>query len=419
MHAVPGEPAQVSAPAPAALAWRADALIVSLVSSGHLLSHFFQLLLVPLFPWLRAEFALSYAELGFIISVLFVCSALAQAVAGFIVDRYGARVTLCAGLACLAAGALVCAASDGFAGLLLGAVLVGLGNAVFHPVDFWLINHGVSEPRLGPAYSLHGVSGSLGWALAPLFMVGIASAAGWRVALIAAASLPLGLVALIVCYREVLATADVRAPRLPGARLGLEFLRLPAVWLCFAFFFFIALALGGVQSFAPTVFMQDYSLGRASAASSITCYMLASALGMLVGGWWVGRSPRLELNITLALALSAAAALMVASTFFPATLALGLMAAMGFGSGLSGPSRDMLIRAATPPGATGRVYGVVYSGLDAGIAVGPVGFGKMIDHGFAAEIFYAIAACLLVSVVVAARVIKHPRDGARTQLPQS
>jgi MFS family permease len=409
----------VSAPAPASLAWRTDALIVSLVSSGHLLSHFFQLLLAPLFPWLRAEFALSYAALGSIISVLFVCSAMAQTVAGFIVDRYGARVTLCGGLACLAVGALVCSASYGLGGMLLGAALVGFGNAVFHPVDFWLINHGVSEPRLGPAYSLHGVSGSLGWALAPLFMVGIASAAGWRVALIAAASLPLLLIALIVCYREILAPADVRVPRASGTHLGLAFLRLPAVWLCFAFFFFIALALGGVQSFAPTVFMQDYSLGRASAAASITCYMLASALGMLVGGWWVGRSRRLELNITLALALSVAAALMVASTLLPATFALAMMAAMGFGSGLSGPSRDMLIRAATPPGATGRVYGVVYSGLDAGIALGPVGFGKMIDHGFAAEIFFAIAACLLLSVVVGAQVINHTRRDVRTQPPQS
>lgn len=391
--------------------WRVDALIVGLVAGAHLVSHFFQLVLAPLFPWIKAEFGWSYAELGFIVSVMFLVSGVGQAAAGFMVDRYGPRATLCVGLACLAAGAALFGLSHSYGGFIAGAVFAGLGNCVFHPVDYWFINHRVSAPRLGPAYSAHGLSGSLGWAFAPVFLVGLAAPFGWRVALLGAALLPLLVMGLVFVYREVLdapATASVAAaagaPELTESPLA--FLKLPVIWLCFGFFFFVAAALGGVQSFSPTVFMQGYGLDRHAAAMSITIYMLASAAGMLAGGALVSRSRALERNITVALALSVLAAVAVAMKLVPGAVAMVFMVVMGFGSGLSGPSRDMLIRSAAPPGATGRVYGVVYSGLDAGIAVGPLVFGKMLDHGLATEVFYGVALCLLGGVVIAWQVAR-------------
>ena len=399
-----------------AVPWRVDALIVALVAGAHALSHFFQLLLAPLIPWLRAEFGWTFAEIGFVLSVLFTVSGFGQAAAGFAVDRFGPRATLCGGLASLALGAAVFATSHGYAGFLLGAVFAGLGNSVFHPVDFWFINHRVSVPRLGPAFSAHGLSGSLGWALAPLFLVSLADPLGWRGALLAAAALPVVMIVLVWRHRDVLDAPASVAPRVAPARPAADgaavgeslfaFLRLPAIWLCFGFFFFVAAALGGVQSFAPTIFMEVYGLPRGAAAMSITIYMLASAAGMLAGGWLVARSTRLERNITIALALSVLAAVLVALEWLPVALALALMAVMGFGSGLSGPSRDMLIRGAAPPGATGRVYGVVYSGLDAGIALGPLVFGKMIDHGLANEVFFGVALCLAGGVLFAWRVAR-------------
>lgn len=391
--------------------WRDDAAVVGLVATAHMLSHFFQLVLAPLFPWLKVEFGWSYAQLGFILSVLFAVSGIAQAAAGFMVDRCGPRTTLVGGLVCLASGAMLFAISHSYAGFLLGAVFAGLGNSVFHPVDFWFINHRVSVPRLGPAYSAHGLSGSLGWACAPLFLVGLATTFGWRTAVFAAALLPLTMIVLVWLYRDILdvPTEPVQATarELPDSTQSMfAFLRLPSIWLCFTFFFFIAAALGGVQSFAPTVFTAAYGLDHQTAAMSITVYMLASACGMLAGGWLVSRSRVLERNITIALALSVVAALAVAMQLLPGVYALLLMLVMGFGSGLSGPSRDMLIRSASPPGSTGRVYGVVYSGLDAGIAAGPVVFGKMLDHGFAVEVFYGVALCLFCGVVIAWQVTR-------------
>ncbi len=394
-----------SLPLAGATPLRADARVMGCVGLAHMLSHFFQLILAPLLPWVKAEFGLSFAALGFVMTVLFVVSGCVQALAGFIVDRHGPGPTLAAGLACFVASALVLAASDGYAMLLLGAALAGIGNGVFHPVDFSLLNQRVTPSRLGPAYSVHGLTGSLGWALAPVFLVGLALPFGWRTSLAAAATLPLLVGAVLLANRDMferpaVATSAARAAAPPV----LAFLRNPAIWWCFAFFAIVAVAASGVQNFAPTVFASVYAVGVSTAALSVTLFMLASALGMLAGGWLVMRQRQLERNIALALALSVAGAVLIGLSVLPAGLALAAIAVMGFGSGLSGPSRDMLIRQATPRGATGRVYGVVYSGLDLGIAAGPVAFGSMLDRGYAGAVFHGIGACLLLAMLAARQV---------------
>src|SRR5204863_9592669 len=115
-------------------------------------------------------------------------SGVGQALAGFLVDRYGAQARLFVGLALPALSALALASAHGYPGLVLASIIAGAGNAVFHPADFTVLNHSVSPGRLGHAFSAHGVAGNLGWAVAPLFMAGIAAAAGWRVAALSAAA---------------------------------------------------------------------------------------------------------------------------------------------------------------------------------------------------------------------------------------
>lgn len=389
--------------------WLQDARVIALVGLAHMTSHFFHLIIAPLFPWLRIEFGYSYAELGFLMTVFFVVSGGSQVLAGFVVDRYGAGGTLIAGLLCLSLAAVCFGLSEAYPWLLVAAAIAGLGNSVFHPVDYSLLNRRVSVPRLGPAYSVHGLTGSLGWALAPVFLVGLATPFGWRAAVFAAAALPALVIAALLVNREVIRgeQGDIGNDRAGGAEMGgavLAFLRRAEIWWCFAFFVFVSAALGITQNFAPSIFSAVYALDLHSAAMSVTTMMLGSALGMAVGGWLVLRSRRLERNITLALALALVSAVLIGIDIFPSSTALLLMGVMGFGLGLSGPSRDMLIRAATPNGATGRVYGVVYSGLDVGLALAPVVFGRMLDRGYFAEVFYGVAACLFLSIVTARRI---------------
>ncbi len=390
----------VHAPTAPENAFSHDARVIGCVGAAHLTSHFFQLILAPLFPFLRDDFGYSFSALGFVMTVVFIASAVAQALAGFVVDRHGPGVTLAGGLALFALAALCLANSHGYASLLVGAVLIGMGNGVFHPVDFSLLNQHVSTARLGPAYSVHGLTGSLGWAFAPVFLVGIATPFGWRTALLAAATLPLLVGALLWTHRHNFlfthqAPVHVVTTDAPSA---LSFLRLPTLWWCFAFFGIVALAASGVQNFAPSIFQHLYDLGVPAAAMSITVFMLASATGMLAGGWLVMRQKRLERNITLAFGLSVVSAMVIGSGHAPLAVTWIAIAVMGFGSGLSGPSRDMLIRSAAPKGATGRVYGVVYSGLDIGIAGGPLLFGRMLDSGHYNEVFVGIGLCLLLAM---------------------
>lgn len=385
---------------------RQDAQVIGLVSTAHGVSHFSQLLLASLFPWLKVAFDLSYAELGFLMTVFFVVSGVGQALAGFVVDKVGARTVLFAGLACLGMAALAMSLAPSYGVLLAGSMLAGLGNCVFHPSDFTLLNQRVSPSRLGHAFSVHGISGNLGWAAAPVFMTAIATVASWRVALFCAGFVAFAVLALLWVYRAVLAVPPAAPAHHAAAQGGsaLNFMRLPSVWMCFAFFFITALALGGIQSFSSSGLRALYGMSLPLAATAFTAYMLASAVGMVLGGFLAVRSSRHDRTIALAFTMSGVMALIIATAAVPAWGALVLMGMVGLGAGIAGPSRDLLIRASAPKNATGRVYGVVYSGLDAGVAIAPLLFGALMDASRPTWVFICIGLFQILAIVTAINV---------------
>ncbi|MBP6754450.1 MAG: MFS transporter [Alicycliphilus sp.] len=387
---------------------RQDARTIGLIGLAHGSSHFFHMLLPPLFPFLIADFGFSYSELGLLLSVFFVVSGTGQAMAGFLVDKVGARPVLFAALACFVAAGLVAGTAGGYAGLVVAAVLAGLGNAPFHPVDFTILNKRVSPQRLGHGFSVHGISGNLGWATAPVFMAGIATASGsWRVACLAGAALALLVLAIMVWNRDALddrqgswahqtAKGAAAAPEHPMA-----FLKLPAVWLCFSFFFWSTCSLSAIQSFAAPSLQNMYGIPLSLTTMVVTGYMLCGAMGMVIGGFLVGRVERLEKTISVCLLASALLLTLVGLGVLPGMLALAVAALAGMGIGIAGPSRDMLIKRAAPPGATGRVYGTVYSGLDLGFSIAAPIFGAMLDAQMNSSIFYGSALALVLGVVSA------------------
>ncbi len=392
-----------------------DARTIALVSVVHAVSHFFHLILAPLFPWLKVEFSLSYAELGLLMSVFFVVSGIGQALGGFLVDHIGARPVLCGGLALFAAAAFGLAGSHSYGALLFFSGLAGLGNSIFHPADFSILNAKISKERLGHAYSAHGLSGSLGWALAPLFLVGIAELASWRTALVAAGLLAAAVLLLVLALRDWLhvAPAPVDA-KLAGQthvapERALDFLKLPAVWFSFLFFFSYAVALGGVQSFATEAARQLHDIPVAWAGMFLSIYMLCGAVGIVAGGFLVRDPNQAERVISIGFGAAALCALLVGLVPWPAFMVPVLMGAMGFGAGLCGPSRDLLVKRAAPPNATGRVYGVVYSGLDVGMALAPTLFGWMMDHRLPVWVWIGMAFFQAVLIVNALQVGRKSR----------
>ena len=390
---------------------RQDARTIGLIGLAHGSSHFFHMLLPPLFPWLIGEFGYSYSELGLLVSVFFVVSGVGQALSGFLVDRVGARPVLFFALSSFATAGLVAGTAQGYAGLLVAAALAGLGNAPFHPVDFTILNKRVSPQRLGHGFSVHGISGNLGWATAPVFMAGIATATGsWRAACLCGALLALVVLAVMVWNRDALDDRQgAWAHQTPGAKAvadehPMAFLKLPSVWLCFSFFFWSTCALSAIQSFASPALQSMYGLPLSVTALVVTGYMLCGAAGMVVGGFLVGRVVRLEKIISVCLLASAALLVLVGTGWLPGMAAVVVAALAGVGTGLASPSRDMLIKRAAPPGATGRVYGTVYSGLDLGFCLAAPVFGALLDRGMTSAIFYGSAITLALSVVSAALV---------------
>ena len=401
----------ISPGAPSAVPLRQDARTIALIGLAHGSSHFFHMLLPPLFPWLIGEFGYSYSELGLLVSVFFVVSGVGQALSGFLVDRVGARPVLFFALASFATAGQVAGTAQGYAGLLVAAALAGLGNAPFHPVDFTILNKRVSPQRLGHGFSVHGISGNLGWATAPVFMAGIASATGsWRAACLCGALLALVVLAVMVWNRDALDDRQgAWAHQAPGASAvadehPMAFLKLPSVWLCFSFFFWSTCALSAIQSFASPALQSMYGLPLSVTALVVTGYMLCGAAGMVVGGFLVGRVVRLEKIISVCLLASAALLVLVGTGWLPGMAAVVVAALAGVGTGLASPSRDMLIKRAAPPGATGRVYGTVYSGLDLGFCLAAPVFGALLDRGMTSAIFYGSAITLALSVVSAALV---------------
>ena len=383
--------------------WRRDAAVIGLVGLAHSISHFSQLLLAPLFPWLKDAFAVSYAELGFLLTVFFVVSCVVQTLSGFWVDRYGPRPVLFAGLALLGLAAFGYAASTSYWMLAVCSAVAGVGNGVFHPVDYSLINRRVDKARLGHAYSVHGITGSLGWALAPAMLVPITLASSWRVALVCAGLLAFAVLA-VLWFRRADLTLERPAAPTPGQQAeehSLAFLRIPAVWMCFAFFFFYAGALSIVQAFAPQAARELHAVPAQLVAICLTVYMVCSAAGMLAGGFLATDPERAEQIVGIGFGLAAAVALLVGLATLPALAVPVMFGAMGFVSGLAGPSRDLLVKRSSPDNATGRVYGVVYAGLDIGQALVPLVIGTLMDHGAWRSVWIALAVLQGVLIVSA------------------
>ncbi len=402
----------ISLPTPGPSPLRRDATVIGLVGVAHGVSHFSQLLLPPLFPWLKDAFGASYTELGALLTVFFVVSCIVQAVSGFWVDRYGPRPILFAGLALIGLAALGFAASTSYWMLMGFAVLAGIGNGVFHPVDYTLLNRKIDKARLGHAYSVHGISGSLGWALAPAMLVPIALASSWRVALVCAAGVAFAVLLVLLLRKDDLALAPAAAPApKPGvaAEGSFDFLRIPAVWMCFGFFFFYAGALSVVQTFAPAAAAQLHAVPVKWVALCLTIYMVCAAGGMVLGGFLAADADRCERIVAAGFALAALVALSVAFLPLPGLLVPVLFGVMGFVTGTAGPSRDLLVKRSTPDNATGRVYGVVYAGLDIGQAVVPLFIGALMDHQEWRGVWLSLVALQGVLVVSAFRVRKVRR----------
>jgi MFS family permease len=389
---------------------------ISLVALAHGLSHFFQIATAVVFPLIKDDLNVSYTALGGTVALYYIVSGICQTLAGFAVDRYGARRMLFIGLALATAGAAMAGMAGSYAMLVAAAVVGGIGNSVFHPCDFSILNARVRKERLGYAFSGHGIAGYLGYAAAPVYAIAVAGAAGWRNAMLGAALIGAAVIAVLAVYRDVLHVepADRKGEKQSSLAADLRILASMPVLMCFGYFVLVSVAFIAMQNFGVASTMALYGVSAQLASAMLTAYLLGGAAGILSGGFVATHTSRHDLVAVAGMAVNAGFIFVIGAALLPAAMLPVLAAAAGFSSGITNPSRDLIVRATTPPGSTGKVYGFVYSGLDVGSMVTPIYFGWLLDGGKPAVVFYTV---VVTSILTIATVLNLPGQRPPVKTP--
>ena len=376
-----------------------DARVMALIGVAHGSSHYYQLAFVTMLLIVRDRIGLSFDQVGFLGALFYAVSGFGQTAAGFAVDRFGARPILAAGLLMLGVSLGLFAFVHSFAGFAAIAVLGGLGNSVFHPADFALLNASIDQKRLGRAFSVHGLGGSLGWAAGPA-MYFLDGAVGPANTALLGAIPGLVLSVLVWGHRDSLVDHRIKARAAAAGPSPWSLFLQPSILLCLVFFALVAANTVGIQQFAVPAFQSMFGVTQSYAALCLIVFVVGSASGMLLGGYFADRMSRHERVAAVGLVGAAAFTVPIAMLSVTPALLPFLLFGAGFAGGTTNPSRDMIVRQATPPGASGKVYGFVYSGLDIGSFLAPLVFGQAMSLGHPATMFWIAIGLYLVNATL-------------------
>jgi MFS transporter, FSR family, fosmidomycin resistance protein len=383
--------------------WGKDARVIVLIAAAHFVSHVHLMLLPPIFGPVREAFGVSYIEIGAALTAYNVVSAALQTPAGFLVDRIGPRAMLTGGLFLAATALLVAALLPDYAIFVVAYAFLGLANTVYHPADYAILAATINPKRIGKAFSIHNFSGYLGSGVAPAMVLACAAIWGWKGAFIVGAAIAIAAAVLLIAFGGILprATRQTTATTQQDARIGLDLLLSGPVLRNLLFFICIAMANGGFQTYSVVALGELHGTPASVANMALSGFLLMSAAGVLLGGIIADRTPHHERVAAAGFACTASMAILIGWVSMPAAVLITLMSVGGLLNGMIQPSRDMMVRAVTPPGSFGKVFGFVSTGFNLGGMVAPLLYGWLMDRGEPRMIFAIVTFFILLGLVTA------------------
>jgi MFS transporter, FSR family, fosmidomycin resistance protein len=379
--------------------------VVGPVSAAHFVSHYYQLVLAPLLPFVRDEYHVTYTQIGLVLAAFNVVTAALQTPAGFLVDRLGARALLVAGLVIGAIAFVIAGLVDSFLVMVVMFAIAGVGNTVYHPADYAMLSHHISSKQIGQAFSVHTFAGMMGSAVAPASLLVMENMWGWRGAFIGAGMLGFVVAAVLLSVRDQpvatprITTTQAKSPESP---VGWRLLLSAPILLNLLFFVLLALISGGLYNYSVAALVALHGTPLTIANAALSANLLLSAIGVLFGGFLVGRTVRHGAIATIGLTAMAIAIALVGWIDLGSFALIATMAVGGFFSGIVMPSRDMIVRQITPQGSYGKVFGFVTTGFNIGGIASALIFGAIMDHGSPRLVFLAIAAFSLIGIATVA-----------------
>ena len=377
-----------------------DVRALSVISAAHLISHFNYLVLVPLFPLLKAALGVGYVELGFVITLFNIVSGVIQAPMGYMVDRFGARPLLAAALLLGGASYVAIGLFPVYPVMLAGAVALGIANAVYHPADYSILGSVIEPARLGRAFSIHTFFGYFGSALGPVTMLAMANLWGWQAAIVLAGVFGMVVALPVIVVPGLEVAHDPRGAAAKPPHVPMRSLLTPTVWSLVLFFTLLSLSSGALTNYSAVALTTMYGVGLSSANMALSAFLFLTAFGVLAGGFVADATRRHGDVAAAGFGGAAVLVLLVGTIDIGPVLIIGAMGAAGFLSGLIQPSRDMLVRAASPPGAFGRVFGIVTTGFNIGGTIGPMIGGWIMDHQLPRGVFYTSVGFMLMTAAM-------------------
>ena len=381
----------------------AESRLIAGVCAAHMMSHYYMLMLAPLLAFIRDDFNVSYTELALALTVFNVVSGVLQTPVGFLVDRVGARFVLLAGLFLSSISFAIAGVVDSYWVFIAMYGVAGLGNTVYHPSDYSLLSRHAPSDRLGQVFSYHTFAGMVGSAIAPVTLLFMQSQFGWRGAYIGAAIF--GLIVLVVLAAQPEPAVRVARAAMSPARertdlvdTGWRLLLSPPILLNLAFFTLISIMGGGLNTYLVVALGALHSTPTAIANVALTALLAMGAVGVLVGGLLAGRTRNHAIVAASGLTVGGIVTALVGLFDFGPVLLIVIMGFSGFCVGMTYPSRDMLVRAVTPPNAYGKVFGFVSTGFNIGASIAPIMYGMLMDHGQPRAVFFVSAAVSLLCV---------------------